>query len=70
MRHRRIVHEVTLIAYVRHKDGSKSITDIVETSRHFASNFMRSYFRNPDINEVAAAKPGTPWNQFKPVTIR
>lgn len=53
-----VKHEVTLIAFVIHPDGTRSITDIVETSFRNASYFMRSYYRNADVHEVAAVRPG------------
>lgn len=53
-----VQHQITLVAFVIHPDGTRSITDIVETSFRNAYYFMRSYYRNADIHEVAAVRPG------------
>lgn len=55
---RKVEHEITLVALSRNEDGSKSIVDIVETSNHFASKFIRSWVRDPLVTSVATMRPG------------
>lgn len=61
MPRRKVIHEITLIAFTRNEDGSRSIMDIVETSNHFASHFMRRWVRDIEIIEVETLRPGTKW---------
>lgn len=56
---RQVEHEITLVALSGGADGSRSIVDIVETSNHFASNFIRSWARDPLVTAVATMRPGT-----------
>lgn len=55
---RRVPHEITLLAFCHHQDGSKSLLDIVETSNRNASRFVRRWVRDPDIAEIGTARPG------------
>lgn len=67
---RTVEHEITLVALTRHEDGSKSIVDIVETSNHFASKFIRSWMRDPLVNAVATMRPGVSCNDWHEPAIR
>lgn len=60
--HKSPPHEVTLVAWGK-SDGKWVIYDVVETSNHYASNFLSSWRRNPDIVAVSTMKPGTPLSQ-------
>lgn len=63
---RKVEHEITLVALTRNDDGTRSILDIVETSNHFASKFVRSWMRDPQVTAIATMRPGmTPdsWNE-------
>lgn len=64
-----IPHEITLMAFTRNDDGTLSVLDIVETSRHWASHFARRWLRDPQVATFAAAAPGTPWPKFQPPPI-
>lgn len=61
---RKVEHEITLVALTRHEDGARSIVDIVETSNHFASKFIRTWMRDPLVSAVATMRPGMSANNW------
>ena len=54
---RKVEHEITLLAFAKNEDGTISISDIVETSRHFASHFARKWVRDPEVSHFKAYRP-------------
>ena len=46
---RKVHHEITLVAFVQHSDGARSIIDIIETDNHYASYFVRRWLKDPEI---------------------
>ncbi len=52
-------HDITLIAFTRDGAGLYSILDVVETSFRNASFFARRWYRDHEVVEMAAVKPGT-----------
>jgi hypothetical protein len=61
----KFAYEIRLVSWTKNDDGSLSVMDIVETSRHFAYSFVRGYLRNPDICAFGAAKPDTSLDQIR-----
>lgn len=67
MTRRPVPHQITLIAFTPANDtGAVSVCDIVETSYKLASWFIRSWMRQPDVTEVAAIAPNTPYTRGMP----
>jgi hypothetical protein len=55
---RQVAHEITLTAYSIDKENDTLlIHDLIETSYHNASFFMRGFYRNRDVIYVSAASP-------------
>lgn len=54
----KVPHEITLLAFTRNEDGTLSVLDIVETSRHWASHFARRWLRDPEVHKFYACAPG------------
>ena len=56
MKRRPPPHEITLVAFSRNDDGTKSIVDIVETSNHFAYSFVKRWLRDPEVASIGTTR--------------
>lgn len=64
-----IPHEITMIAYQADEEGLLQVVDIIETNLRNAPFFARRWYRQTEVTAIAAAKPGTAWNEFRPRNI-
>lgn len=54
---KRVPHEITLYALAV-VDGRWIIQDAVYTSRRYANRFVRRWFKDIEVEYIAAVKPG------------
>lgn len=66
----KVSHEITLYALMRWRDGTLSLLDIVETSRHHASSFARRWMRDPQVDAIAATAPNELYSRDKVRVVR
>jgi hypothetical protein len=66
---RQVPHEITLFAFTRNKDGTTSVDDVVATSFHFASRFVRRWLRDPKVCAIGTSLPAPGPQMFDRVTM-
>lgn len=60
MARKQVPNEIRLVAFTRDDAGMMTVYDIIETSYHYASFFMRRFYRDPECYAVAAVRAGDP----------